>query len=173
MLRMLKLILYLVWLLPLAALCQTVHIKDEKIDYSGEVLVAPSAVTTRCVEQALKALAAPYALTWVHGEPPYAVRGSFHLRAPYQQLHIVYFTLEVAPLDSTYRYHLYEVSLVEGERGVRPEVMKSKALLKGLDESGAPAAAAEHTLNEIDMNIEALLVRLQKATAGVRALSSQ
>lgn len=161
--------LLLVLFLPLSVFGQTIHTKDDKIDYTGKVRVpgVSQEILHQRAEAALPDLIRHY--QWIKPEKDDShllqLRGTTTLTTPYSLIRKVVYTLGVTIEDASYQYHIDSVYLLEQERGGKEKQESSDKLLKHMGESGPPAIATEKILNEIDMNFQKLLTLLQKKMA--------
>src|SRR5947207_4595181 len=84
-------------------------------------------------------------------------KGTMRLTSPYSMISTVEYIFELSRNEGGFKYRIDSVYIKETERGGKTNKISSGELLKGMDMSGAVAAATEKKLNEIDMKFEKII----------------
>jgi hypothetical protein len=162
--------LFLFLLLPFLSQAQTIHFEKDEILYKGTVNIMgltaadvaarlPIAVAeaNRKSDARVENQSTGTSLTW---------KEEMKLNSPYHKIHTLHFLLTLIPKEGGYDYQVDSVSVIQKRRGGSTEVLSSKQLLKGIEETGAAAVVAEELLNEIDMRLQKLIVLLENNVKG-------
>jgi hypothetical protein len=155
-------ILFFLLLIPFYSQAQTIHVKDERIVYEGEVKmtgVAPSAIAEK-MKKALPEIIQSYRVDQ-EGANSLRARGEFELTTPYHLIRTVKYTIDLKATDKGYQYKIDSVSFVEQERGKKATTRSSKDVLKDMGETGAIVGVTEKILNETDMKFQKMLAVLK------------
>ena len=158
-------------LVPLFSVAQTVHIKNEEIEYEGKVKTEGlSAKEIHLRAQDVLNAANDNRLHFVVTAKENSVqsKGEMKLKTPYNLIRTVFYTLEITPFNNGYTYHIDSVYLKEQERGKKAKVKSSKELLEGMGEAGKPLIETEKIVNEIDMRFQQLLAGIKSAIASIK-----
>lgn len=164
---------FLLFTCSLSAICQTVHIKDDKINYSGKVKVegvSKDEILKRAAAS-LQSLMDNYTIVSEdkNATNEISLRGETKMKTPYALIRKMIYTFTVSTDEKGYRYHIDSVYVSEQARGEKAKIESSEKLIKQMTESGNPAINAEKILNEIDMNFQKMLAMLKnKISAGAK-----
>jgi hypothetical protein len=157
--------LFLFFLFPLFSKSQTVHIKDEKIEYEGRVTVnglSASEIGIRIQKILNGAIDDPTRHVIKEEEKgKIKAEGEMRLTTPYSFIRTVFYTIKITPVNKGYTYFLDNVFLKEQERGKEVKSKSSKELLEEMGEAGKTVIDTEKILNEIDMRIQQLLATIK------------
>jgi len=153
-------------LLPLFASAQTVHIKDDKIDYEETVSVksgsksalynSAKAALMHSINSDGKAI-----ITDAKKNDKIAACGSIKLSPDGVTVNKLLFTIEMKIKKDGYKYHIHKVHVVQYKSGVKISDISSEDLLEGMDSSGDTAAKTEKQLNEIDMDFQKIIALIK------------
>lgn len=158
-------LLFLILLLPVMASAQTIHIKDDKADYQGKILV-PGASVNDIYSRALSSLKSQIETSsgWKEDASTHtiSVNGEIKLgSSTFYSVKTILFAVELTAMDGAYAYHIDSLYLKEHERGGKTDITSSKKLWKQMEESGNVAIGTERVLNEIDMTLQKMLAVLK------------
>jgi len=160
-----KILVALLFCLPLLSSAQTIHRKGNKIVYEGEVALSGS--NTSQINTALQKLLSEMIkkekdpATVQKSEHGYFANGDLKLSASYPVSRSVNYTIELKPKEGGYKYKIDSVYVTEKKPGETERKRTGKELLKEMEVSGPVSEAAEKILNEIDMNFQRLLAVLK------------
>lgn len=158
-------ILFIILLMPLFSIGQTVHVKDEAIVYEGKEKIkgaTASEIFTR-VQKKLPLIISNYEVKEQSANTINA-RGEMRLKTPYNLIRTVNYSFKITAVEEGYEYVIDSVSFTEKVRGEKPVTKSSKEVLKNMGETGKIVGDTEKLLNETDMRFQNILAVL-KSTA--------
>ncbi|MEP6713599.1 MAG: hypothetical protein ABJA37_14330 [Ferruginibacter sp.] len=166
--------LLLFLLFPLSAPCQTVHIVDDNIVYSGKVNLK-DIDRHEISMRAKKALATYIKHNDLHydGDSSITTPGIIILSTPYPVIKKLRYQYTLVTVGNGYRYNIDNVSIAEKERGQKWVITPSKDIFKNIEVSGPTAMETERLLNEIDLQFQALLDRIKNDISNVYPLKKR
>jgi hypothetical protein len=156
-------IVLLILLLPVFSYSQTVHVKDEKIVYTGsEKVKGTSTEILKQLQDKLPVIISGYKLD---EQSPSSVkaRGSFRLKTPYQLIRTVDYTIQLKTRENSYEYTIDSVSFTEQERGKKPVTKTSKEMVENMGETGKIVGDTEKILNETDMRFQQIFAVIRSS----------
>jgi hypothetical protein len=159
-------VLFIVLLLPVFSIAQTVHIKEEKIIYEGKEKIegASSQQILDKIQKQLPGIIDNYKEESLSGNSLKA-KGELKLTTPYNVVRSVAYTLTLNPADGGYEYLIDDVFFIERERGKKRVTKTSEEVLEGMTETGKLVGETEKILNETDMLFQKLLALIKSATS--------
>ena len=148
--------------MPMMTSGQTVHIDSDRIVYKGmvklddvnknEMFARAKHVFSNNLSGDKKVI-----ITNDNEKEMIIAKGTMRLASPYSMISTVEYIFELSPEEGGFKYRIDSVYIKETERGGKTNKISSGELLKGIDMSGAVAAATEKKLNEIDMKFEKII----------------
>lgn len=158
--------LFILLIVPVLSMSQTVHIKDEKINYEGTEKIAglSAAEIFSRLEKQLPSIVDGFKEEKKSGASIKA-KGTFKLRTPYNLVRSVSYFLTLKAMDEGYEYIIDSVSFTQKKRGEKTITMPSEKVVEGMSETGAIVGETEKILNETDMRFQKLLALLKSKTA--------
>jgi len=161
-----KKLLRLLFLFPVMAYGQTVHIDDDRIVYKGTVKVGQISKDNlyESVKQAIYdnvSRSKKNTLLDDKTNGRIAVKGKMKLTTPYHLVRTVGFLLEVIVDDGGYKYRIDSVYMVQVERGGKTIKARSGDVYKGIEATGPESVEAEKIVNEIDLKFQKMLVLIK------------
>ena len=155
-------ILFVLCMLPLLSIAQTVHLKDDKIVYEGKEKT-PSAATAEVYNRIKKILPSLVDNFQIDEQSATSMkaRGSMKLKAPYNIIRRVYYSIRVGAMENGYEYCIDSVFYTVQQRGEKLITKPPKEVLGEVEERGKPAEEAEKMLNETDLRFQRLLYLLK------------
>ena len=156
----------LLLLLPVFSFSQTIHRDGKKILYTGDVsLMAHSSkdvlsMLNNAVHKLVKKEKR-------NGGPltigdTLSARGEMDLKMVQSLGRKLHYTIRLAAKEDGYAYTVDSVYVTERKFGEKEKTKKDKELLADMEISGPVSESSEKLLNEIDMNVQKLLVMLEK-----------
>ena len=147
--------LFLFLLLPLFSIAQTVHIKEEKINYEGKEQIegVSSQQISERIRRQLAGIINNYKEEASSGNSIKA-KGELNLTTPYNVVRSVAYTIILSPGDGGYEYLIEDVFFIERERGKKRVAKTSEEVLEGMTETGKLVGETEKILNETDMRFQ-------------------
>jgi hypothetical protein len=159
-------VLFILLLLPVFSIAQTVHIKEEKIIYEGKEKIE-NISSQQILDKIRKQL--PGIINNYKEEPPSAnslkATGELKLTTPYYVVRSVAYTLTLNPGDGGYEYLIDDVFFIERERGKKRVTKTSEEVLEGISETGRVVGETEKILNQTDMKFQKLLALIRSAAS--------
>ena len=165
-------ILFILLFVPLYSLCQTVHVKDDRIFYEGKEKIegiTSSEIMSR-LQQAIQTAETNYKKAETT-DGMLKAEGQFRLKTAHQLIRTVTYLLTIKPTNDGYEYTVDSVSMTEKKRGISTTKKPSKEILERMEDYGKEAENTERILNEIDLRIQHMLVLLRKTAAGDNTVS--
>ena len=148
--------------MPMMTSGQTVHVDSDRIVYKGtvrlddvnkdELLARANHVLSTNIKRDEKVM-----ITNDNEKEMIIAKGTMRLTSPYSMISTVEYIFELSRNEGGFKYRIDSVYIKETERGGKTNKISSGELLKGIDMSGAVAAATEKKLNEIDMKFEKII----------------
>ena len=166
MMRDLRSILLLLFLLPAISLAQTVHHEKDKIVYTGKIKLQSTGDGYNQSKSFLLSNANADSIKDDKETKALIAIAMVKLPSEYHLQKWLRYKIKLAHIGNSVHYEIDEVQLVLHERGDKKKVLTSEELLKGMDESGNTARDAEKTLNEIDMYIQQFISKMHSALTG-------
>ena len=161
-----KSILIFLFLLPAISLAQTIHVnKEGEINYKGVIEMGGEGKGD--LYQKAKNILLTYvnpnadSLVEKKGRQEILTSGEVNISTAYQSIRRLQFQMKLQANEQGISYEIDNVRLIAGERGKKPKIIPSPALVKGMEESGTVAKETEKTLNAIDMHIQKLIAVIQ------------
>ena len=154
--------LFILLIVPVFSIGQTVHIKDDKIVYEGrENIPGLSAEEiSRKVQKALPGLVRNY-INDTRSVNSVRARGELKLKTPYTIIRTVSYFITVHAKENGYEYKIDSVFFKEKVRGGKEVTKSSTEVLEGISETGRVVGETEKVLNETDMKFQRLLALLR------------
>ncbi len=151
----------ILFLAPMAACGQTVHIDEDRIVYKGTVVVnnASQADLYQRARDAMQNVSVGKAeiIDENKDKGKITAKGKLRLVTPYHLIRTVEYVIELTVEEGQYTYRIDSVYLKQAERGAKTTRLPSEKLVKGVEATGAESVESEKELNEIDMNFQKLL----------------
>jgi hypothetical protein len=154
--------LFILLIIPVVSIGQTVHIKDNKIIYEGKEKLeglASAEIFSR-IQKAVPELVDNYMLN-KHAENSITATGQLKLKTPYPIIRTVSYSIAVNATDGGYEYKIDSVFFTEKERGGKQVTKSSTEVIEGISETGRVVGETEKILNETDMKFQRLLALLR------------
>jgi hypothetical protein len=154
--------LFLLLMVPLFSIGQTVHIKDEKIVYEGKENIPglSSAEIFSRVQKTLPQIIENYKID-TQSVNSIRARGELRLITPYNISRTVSYSMAVKAMENGFEYVIDSVFFTEKERGKKEVFKSSKEVIEGINETGRVVGETEKKLNETDMKFQKLLALLR------------
>jgi hypothetical protein len=158
--------LFVLLIIPVLSIGQTVHIKDEKIFYKGEQKIngLPSAEIFSRIQKQLPAIVNDYKEE-EKSSASIKAKGAFKLNTPYTLVRRASYFITITTKDDGYDYVIDSVSFTERERGKKTITRYSEEVVEGMGETGKIVGETEKVLNETDMRFQKLLALLKSAVS--------
>lgn len=157
--------LFILLLIPVLSIGQTVPVKDKKIVYEGKEKMAgvsASEIFNR-IQAVLPTIVNKYQLEEQSGSSIKA-RGELKLKTSYDLVRTASYSIKVDATKNGYEYLIDSVSFTEHERGEKAITKSSKEVFADMEETGKTAEDTERILNEADMRFQKLLDLLKSKT---------
>ena len=160
--------LFILLIVPVLSIGQTVHIKDDKIVYEGKEKVTGISATELAnrIRNILPSIISDYKIV-EQSTMTVKARGKLKLKTPYSIIRTVPYSIELRILEDGYEYQIDSVSFSEQKRGEKMIVKSSKEVLENMEETQPIIGEAERMLNEADMKFQKLLDFLRSGISKV------
>lgn len=157
--------LFILLMIPVVSLGQTVHIKDKKIFYEGKEKISgvSSAEIFSRIQKQLPSIVSNYSEE-EKSATSIKAKGEFKLKTPYAIVRRVAYFITINANDGGYDYVIDSVSFTERQRGKKTVTLPSEKVVEGINETGKVVGETEKVLNETDMRFQKLLAVLKKET---------
>lgn len=164
-----KLVFILVMFFPFWLAAQTVHLKDKKIEYKGDVKLEGMSETEifARAKTVLKEVVHPITDIAVNEEKKeLKTIGVIRLPTPYPIIRNLCYTLKFSAKKDGYSYTIEDVSFWEKHRGEEGHFISPKEIVEKMDDPGITTVEAEHTLNAIDLNLQKIVTLIKNKMKG-------
>ena len=159
-------IFFILLILPVFSIGQTVHVKDGNVVYEGDEKVPGVSVSEihNRIQSVLPSIVRNYKLDKQTANTVKA-RGELKLNTPFNTIRTVPYSIEVRAFENGYKYLVDSVSFTEKKRGKKLSDKSSKEVVENMSEQGPIVGETEKMLNETDMRFQKLLALLRSAVA--------